>query len=203
MAMLFSVIFVWLTSTTSTKMSSIKSPNYALTYEVDNTELSSTGNDTYTMNSNSCTILLIATGTENASGYYAVNIDDTDYYTEQIVINSDTNNEYTITIDSNTVNASTGTSTGTTIFLTSKWGKLPSTTNMITITPYNNSGNGISLTSLQGQEPAVEKQQELTGTEQSKTDATVTPTPKQNSTEETKTGTQETETKKQFIYNRH
>ena len=151
MAMLISVTFAWFTSTTSTKVPSIKSPTYALTYEVDNTELSSTGNDTYTMNSNSCTILLTATGTENASGYYVVNIGGTDYYTEQIVINSNTNNKYTITIDNNTGSASTG----TTISLTSKWSKLPSTTNIITITPYNNSGNGISLTSLQGQEPAV------------------------------------------------
>ena len=203
MAMLISVTFAWFTSTTSTKVPSVKSPTYTLSYQIDNNLTSTSEPNTYTMNSNSCNILLTATGTENASGYYVVNIKNTndingtDYYTQQIVINSNVNNnKYTITIDNTIGNASAG----TTISLTSKWGKLPSTTNNITITPYNNNGNGISVTSLQGQEPAVEEQQESTKdeqtVEQTQTGVTTTPVQEQISTEEAKTGTQDTETNK-------
>ena len=222
MTMLISVTFAWFTSTTSTKVPSIKSTTYTLSYEIETNDensnvsktLINTDSDsdkyydaTYNVVDNiaSIAINLSATGTANASGYCIVKIGDCIYYTNTIT----SGNNYSFTI----VAPNYSFSSGTKITLISKWGKLPSTinTNQIISNESNGGTNGISLTSLDeeilenittssnGNEVENDGLQESTRTEQTSeqtgTDVTVTPVQEQNSGEETQTGTQEAETK--------
>lgn len=104
--------WAWFIASTSTGTTSIKTPEYRLTYQIDTdteaAELAADGT-TYSMTKNACVITLKATGTAGATGYCSIKVGDKTYYTEQIFVDG------TFTF---TVNAAQGTQ----IILTPKWG---------------------------------------------------------------------------------
>ena len=205
MAMLISVTFAWFTSTTSTKVPSVKSATYDLvaSYKINETDtLTTIDNYSYTMTSNTCTITLSVASTSTAStGYCVVNINDNvgsdDYYTTAITGNTN----YTFKINA---------SSGIVITLTPKWGSYDQNGKTIINNgdtlpndPSNISGAILDLDELVENKTVTtnEIQQVETGTtqagnidgEQVVTGEANTSTPEQNNAE-TQTGTQETET---------
>ncbi len=110
--------WAWFTANTSAGTTAIITPEYKLTYQVndstDTTELAE-AKTVIVPDGGSCKITLYATGTAGATGYCSVQIGNSEtlYYTDQINISADGTAMFTFTVNA---------AAGTEIKLTPKWG---------------------------------------------------------------------------------